>query len=175
MLTWALLVGVIGFLLVMIAGWFFKELVIRKYSQNAPQLVSYYYWIFPMGLGLTIYTILEAYTWNLHKPALANFSREVLWRLLITVLIALFIYGVIKDFDLFIKLYAFTYLAIAIFPFIYLVITKKIHFTFSVSRVTRRFLKNNFTMRFCLFRRSHLYHFAGFRQYGHCISVDERN
>jgi O-antigen/teichoic acid export membrane protein len=149
MLTWALLIGVTGFLLVMIAGWFFKDLVIRKYSQNAPQLVSYYYWIFPMGLGLTIYTILEAYTWNLHKPALANFSREVLWRLLITVLIALFIYGVIKDFDLFIKLYAFTYPAIAIFLFSYLIITKKIHFTFSVSRVTRRFFKKIISL--CIF------------------------
>ncbi len=149
MLTWALLVGVIGFLLVMIAGWFFKDLVIRKYSQNSPQLVGYYYWTFPMGLGLTIYTILEAYTWNLHKPALANFSREVLWRLLITVLIALFIYGVIKDFDLFIKLYAFTYPAIGIFLFSYLLITKKIHFTFSVSRVTRRFFKKIVSL--CIF------------------------
>ncbi|MGZ8554315.1 MAG: lipopolysaccharide biosynthesis protein, partial [Chitinophagaceae bacterium] len=46
MLTWALLIGTIGFILVMLAGWFFKDLVIRKYSQNAPELVQYYYWIF---------------------------------------------------------------------------------------------------------------------------------
>ena len=95
MLTWALLVAGVGFVLVMFAGYLFKDLVIRKYSANASQLVAYYYWIFPMGLGLTVYTILEAYTWNLHKPALANFSREVLWRLLISVLIFLFIYKAI--------------------------------------------------------------------------------
>ena len=141
MLTWALLIGVIGFILVMIAGWFFKDIVIRKYSQNSPQLVTYYYWIFPMGFGLTIYTILEAYTWSLRKPVLANFSREVLWRLLITILIVLFLSNIIKDFDLFIKLYAFTYPAIALALFVYLLYTKKIHFTFTVSKVTRRYFK----------------------------------
>ncbi|HZI52364.1 MAG TPA: lipopolysaccharide biosynthesis protein, partial [Chitinophagaceae bacterium] len=128
MLTWALLVSVIGFILVMIAGWFFKDLVIRKYSTNARQLVTYYYWIFPMGMGLTIYTILEAYTWSLGKPVLANFSREVLWRLLITVLIVLFLAGIIKNFDLFIKLYAFTFPIVAITLFGYLLFTRKIHF-----------------------------------------------
>jgi O-antigen/teichoic acid export membrane protein len=76
MISWALLVAGIGFVLVMIVGFLLKDLVIRKYSENAPQLVTYYYWIFPMGLGLTVYTILEAYTWTLHKPVLANFSRK---------------------------------------------------------------------------------------------------
>lgn len=141
MLTWALLVSIIGFILVMIAGWFFKDVVIRKYSQNAPQLVTYYYWIFPMGFGLTIYTILEAYTWSLKKPVLANFSREVLWRLLITILIVLFLFNIIKDFDLFIKLYAFAYPATALALFTYLIYTKKVHFTLSVSRVTKKFIK----------------------------------
>jgi O-antigen/teichoic acid export membrane protein len=57
------------------------------------------------------------------------------------VLIVLFITHSIKDFDLFIKLYAFTYPAIALTLFVYLLATKKIHFTFGVSKVTRRFLK----------------------------------
>lgn len=141
MFTWALVVGFIGFILVMTAGWFFKDVVIRKYSQNAPQLVTYYYWIFPMGFGLTFFTILEAYTWSLKKPVLANFSREVLWRLFITILIVLFIFNIIKDFDLFIKLYSFAYPATALALFAYLVYSKKVHFTFSVSRVTKKFIK----------------------------------
>ena len=146
LLTWALLVSAIGFILVMIAGWFFKDLVIRKYSTNARQLVTYYYWIFPMGMGLTIYTILEAYTWSLGKPVLANFSREVLWRLLITVLIMLFLAGIIKNFDLFIKLYAFTFPIVAITLFGYLLFTRKIHFTFRISKVTKRFFKKIITL-----------------------------
>ncbi|MBK7679288.1 MAG: polysaccharide biosynthesis C-terminal domain-containing protein [Chitinophagaceae bacterium] len=145
-ITWALLVSTIGFVLVMIAGWSLKHLVIQKFGTNAPQLVAYYYWIFPMGLGLTIYTVLEAYAWSLHKSIVANFFREVQWRLFTTLLIVLFVTNTIKDFDLFIKLFAFTYPGIAISLLGYLIITKKIHFTFTVSKVSRRFFKKIITL-----------------------------
>ena len=141
MITRALLVSTIGFVLVMIAGWAMKHLVIRKFGTNSPQLVAYYYWIFPMGFGLTIYTVLEAYAWSLHKSVVTNFFREVQWRLFTTVLIVLFITNTIKDFDLFIKFFAFTYPGIAVSLFAYLFFTKQIHFTFKVSKVSRRFLK----------------------------------
>ncbi len=52
MITWSLLIGIIGFALVMLAGWAFKDLVIRKFGRNSPELLIYYYWIFPMGFGL---------------------------------------------------------------------------------------------------------------------------
>ena len=141
MITWALLVGLFGFLLVMIAGWTFRSLVIRKFGEHSPLILGYYYWIFPMGLGLTIYSILEAYAWGLGKPILTSFLREVQWRLLTTVLILLFILGIIRDYGLFIKLYAFTYPTIALTLLIYLLATGKIHFTFRVSKVTRRYLE----------------------------------
>ena len=145
-ITWALLVSTIGFVLVMIAGWALKHLVLKKFGTNASQLVTYYYWIFPMGFGLTIYTVLEAYAWSLHKSIVSNFFREVQWRLLTTILIVLFVTNTIKDFDLFIKLFAFTYPGIAISIFAYLVLTKKIHFTFTVSKVSRRFFKKIVTL-----------------------------
>jgi O-antigen/teichoic acid export membrane protein len=149
MITWALLVSVIGFIFVMVAGWFFKTLVIRKFGEHSPLLISYYYWIFPMGLGLTIFTILEAYTWNLGKPVVTSFLKEVQWRLLTTVLIVLMLCGVIRDYDLFIKLYAFTFPGIAVTLFIYLLVTKKIHFTFTISKVTRRYFGK--IIRLCTF------------------------
>jgi O-antigen/teichoic acid export membrane protein len=139
MITWSLLVGSIGFIMVMVAGWFLKNLVVQKFGAHSPLLITYYYWIFPLGLGLTIYSVLEAYTWCLGKPVITNFFKEVQWRLLTTVLIVLFITNTIKDFDLFIKLFAFTFPGIAVSLFIYLLITKKIHFTFTVSKVSRRF------------------------------------
>jgi O-antigen/teichoic acid export membrane protein len=139
MITWSLLVSFMGFILVMLAGWFLKDLVIRKFGANSPLLVTYYYWIFPLGLGLTIYSVLEAYTWSLGKPVISNFFKEVQWRLFTTVLIVLFITNTIRNFDLFIKLFAFTYPGIAVSLFIYLLITKKIQFTFKVSKVSRRF------------------------------------
>lgn len=146
MISWALLVSLIGFVFVIISGWAMKNLVIQKFGTNAPKLVNYYYWIFPMGLGLTVYAVLEAYTWTLHKSVLANFFREVQWRLFTTILIVLYITHAIKDFDLFIKLFAFTYPGIAVSLFIYLVVTKKIHFTLKPSKVSRRFLKKIVTL-----------------------------
>src|SRR5260221_2877706 len=139
--TIALLTGTIGFILVIIAGILFKGLIIKKYGTNSPEIVTYYRWIFPLGFGLTIYTIFEAYTWQLHKSVLTNFLKEVLWRLFITVLIILFITGIIRNFDLFIKLFAFSYPFIALTLFVYLLFTKQIHFTFKISKVTRRFSK----------------------------------
>lgn len=146
MISWALIVSLIGFLLVIIAGLALKNLVIQKFGTNAPRLVNYYYWIFPMGLGLTIYAVLEAYTWSLHKSVVANFFREVQWRLFTTVLIVLYITNVIKDYDLFIKCFAFTYPGIAVSLFIYLIVIKRIHFTLKPSKVSRRFLKKIVTL-----------------------------
>jgi O-antigen/teichoic acid export membrane protein len=140
MITWALVVGTIGFMLVIIAGLVLKHVIIRKFSQNSSLLVHYYYWIFILGFGLTIFTILEAYSWSLRKSVLTNFLKEVQWRLLTTALIILFI-AKICDFDQLIKLYSFTYPVIAFTLFCYLVFTKKIHFTFTPSKVTRRFFK----------------------------------
>jgi len=140
--TLALATGTIGFLLVIIAGIIFKGLIIKKYGTNAPEIVTYYSWIFPLGFGMMIYSILEAYTWQLHKSVLTNFLKEVLWRLFITVIIILFIRGLIGNFELFIKIFAFSYLFIAFALFCYLAFTKKIHFTFKISKVTRRFSKS---------------------------------
>ncbi len=149
MIAWSLLVSIVGFILVMLAGWFFKELVIRKFGQHSPMLLVYYYWIFPMGLGLTIYTVLEAYAQGMGKPVVTSYLREVQWRLWTTLLIVLTLVGVIKDFDLFIKLFGFGYPCIAITLLIYLISTGKVHFTFKVSKVSRRFFSK--IVRLCSF------------------------
>ncbi|MFT3824443.1 MAG: polysaccharide biosynthesis C-terminal domain-containing protein [Chitinophagaceae bacterium] len=145
MLAWSLLASISGFVLIMLSGLFFKDLVIRKFSQNSPELVKYYYWVFPFGFGLTIYSLLEALAWQFKKAVLTSFLREVLFRLLTTALIILSFAGIIDNFDLFIKLYAFTYIAIALILFIYLIVTKKAHLHFSVSTLTRRLYKKVLT------------------------------
>lgn len=149
LLTLSLTISVIGFLLVTIAGITFKELIVKKYGTNAPEIVTFYNWIFPLGLGLTVYSILEAYAWQLQKSVLTNYLREVQWRLFTTVLIILFATGVINSFDLFIKLFSFSYPFIALTLLLYLLFTGKINFTFKRSKVTRRFAKN--IIRLCAF------------------------
>jgi len=140
-ITIALVTSCFGFLLIIIAGFVFKDLVIRKYGTNSPELITFYKWIFPLGFGLLVYTILEAYTWQLHKSVLTNFLKEILWRLFTTVIIVFFMMGVIRDFDLFIKLFSFSYPFIALVLLVYLLATGNIHFTFRLSKVTKRFSK----------------------------------
>ncbi|RYZ15409.1 MAG: lipopolysaccharide biosynthesis protein, partial [Sphingobacteriales bacterium] len=120
-------------------GLIFKTLVVGWYAENSPLLLTYYYWLFPFGFGLTIYSLLEAFTWQLKKTVLANFLREIVFRLLTTVLIVLSYVGIIKYFDLFVKIYAFTYIGIAGILLCYLFATRQIHFHFSVTHVTRKF------------------------------------
>lgn len=148
-LSLSLMVSLAGFVLVVAGGWIFKDLVIKKYNTNAPQLVDYYFWIFPMGFGLTVFSVLEAYTQSIKKPVVTNFLREVQWRLWTTLLVLLFAFQVIGNFEVFIKLYVLGYPVAALSLLIYLAIKGRLHFTFSISKVTRRFSKK--IISFCMF------------------------
>lgn len=149
MLTISLVISVIGSLVVLIIGFALKWLFERKYSAESPLAVQYYYWMFPFGFGLTIYSVLEAYAWNLKKSVVTNFLKEVQFRLITTVLICLFIFRIIPNFDLFIKIYSFGYITIALTLLAYLMLKKKIFITFTFSSVSKKFSKNIF--RFLLF------------------------
>lgn len=144
--TWALLVFLVGFCCVIIGGIYWQDIVVRKFSANSSTLITYYHWVFPFGLGFSLFTLVEAYAWQLKKSVLTNFLKEVQFRLFTTILIVLVFTGVITSFDIFIKIYSFLYLAIAGILIINLIATKQLHFTFSVSRVSKKFLKKILTL-----------------------------
>jgi len=135
----SLLFATIGFAVVTAAGILFKPLIIRKFGHNSEELVHYYYWIFPFGLGLTLYGVLEACGWQVKASILTNYLREFQWRLDNLVLILLLFAGILSGFDMFIKLYAFSYLLIALILSVYLYRKGQLHLTVKPSRVTRRF------------------------------------
>ena len=145
-LSWALLVSLVSFCLVVIAGIYFKDLIIYKFGSNSPEFVKYFYWVFPFGLGLTLYSILESYAWQLKKSILTNYLREIQFRLFTTILIVLTFAGFLGDFDLFIKIYSFTYLGIALILLTYLLSKGYLHLTFTVSIVTKKFSKKILTL-----------------------------
>jgi O-antigen/teichoic acid export membrane protein len=146
MITWALLTTLVGFAFVTIAGFFLKDFVIRKYVTNAPEIIKYYYWLFPFGLGLTIFTLLEAFAWQLRHSVVTNFLREVFFRLLTTILIVLFFTRIISGYSSFIRIYSLTYLFIALVLLVFLISRKEIHFTLKPSRVTKKFFKKIVTL-----------------------------
>ena len=140
-LTIALAITCIGFLVVTLVGIASKHVLIDVIFKNSPELPKYFYWTFIFGFGYSIYMIMEAYAWQQRQAVLSNFLKEVLFRALTTVLIILATVQVIKSFDVFIGFYSFTFLAIAIVIFIFFIRRKELHFTFSISNVTKRFRK----------------------------------
>lgn len=138
-LTVALVIAGVGFLLLLAAGHWMEPLVIRKFSQNAPSLVHYYKWIYPLGAGLLLFNVLEAWSWQHGMSTTSNFLKEALWRIFVFLLIGAFMAGWIRDYDLFIKLFSFSYPFIAGVLLWWLVVQKKITLTVKWSTVSKRF------------------------------------
>jgi O-antigen/teichoic acid export membrane protein len=87
---------------------------------------------------MLLFTILEAFSGTLQKTIFPAFLRETALRLFTLVLIAVYLLGLI-NYDLFIKLFAFLYLVIAILLASSLISSHQLHFTLNVSRVTKKF------------------------------------
>jgi len=134
----------------MLAGIVCKPLVIRKFSANSLLFVQYYYWVYILGFGLLIYSVLEGLMWALQKTVITNFLKETMLRFIITLCIALYYFKIIQ-YDSFIKLFSFTYLIIAILLIAYLIKTGHFSIHFKASRVTKKFRKKMFTMQSLLF------------------------
>ncbi len=146
LITWALFISTLGFALVVFGGWVFKDLMIRKFGAHSAELVQYYYWIFPLGFGLTFYTLLEAYAWQLKQSVFTSYLREIQFRLFNIILVYLFLTGIITSFTLFVKLYSLGYILLSSILLITLVAKGKLFFTFSTSMVTRKFRKKIWTL-----------------------------
>ncbi|HEY8389040.1 MAG TPA: oligosaccharide flippase family protein [Parasegetibacter sp.] len=147
LLTWCLLAGLIGFVLLLGGGILMEPLIVRKFIGRSPLIVEYYYWIFPFTFFLLFYSILECYTWQLKKTIFPNFLRETGLRLLTTVIIALKISHIIS-YDTFVKLFSLLFGAILVALIVYMIRLKSFHFTFRISRVSRKFFKKMFTLVF---------------------------
>lgn len=160
MMGWALTTSLLGFLMVMIAGFIFKDFVIRKFGAHSADLIKYYSWIFPLGFGLTMYSLLEAYAWQLRRSVLTTFLRELLFRIFTTILIILVFTGIIYDFDLFIKLFALTYILLALILLFLLIRSRQIHLTLRISRVTRKFSKKIAVLSSFMWSGSLIYYIA---------------
>jgi O-antigen/teichoic acid export membrane protein len=141
LLAWSLFISAIGFVLVILFGYVFKDLVIKKFSANSPEFVHYYFWIFPFGFSILLFSLFEVYAWNLKRSILTTFLREVLFRVLTTVLIFLLSFKLISTFDAFIKLYAFTYGIVFLALLGYLLWNNLLSLNFTISRVTKKFYK----------------------------------
>ena len=146
LLTWTLLISCIGFVFVILSGFVFKDLIIRKFGGNSPLFLQYYMWIFPFGFSILIFSIFEVFGWQIRQSVFTTFLKEVMFKLLTLLLIFLVSFNFIADFDKFIKLYSFTYGVTALTLLIFLIRKRAFNITFKISRVTKRFYKKMVSM-----------------------------
>jgi O-antigen/teichoic acid export membrane protein len=137
MMTLALALTLGISLLVVIAGIVFRPVMIQKFGHNSALLVQYYPWIFPFGVGLSLFYVLEAYGWQMGRSVLTSFLREMLWRLLNLLVICLLFLGVLGTYAGFIRLYSLNYLLVALVLLVFLLRKGELHFVPRISQVTK--------------------------------------
>lgn len=108
--TLTFVISIISCIIFYFALPYLQPLIIRKFGFRSPLLVEYFDWIYPMAVGLVIFSLMEAYAWVISKNVTSNFLKEFLYRILVTVLILFWTFKLIKQFDLFIGIYALLYL-----------------------------------------------------------------
>ncbi|MDE3237214.1 MAG: polysaccharide biosynthesis C-terminal domain-containing protein [Bacteroidota bacterium] len=150
LLSWAMVASFIGFILVVIAGLYLKPFIVHNYIEKSKLIIDYYYWMFPFALGMLFFSVLESFCWAIHQTVISNFLKETLMRFITTIFILLF-YLKIISFSTFIYLFSSLYLIIFIVLVIYVLKIGKLHFSFTISRVTKKFYKKMLSMQLLLF------------------------
>ena len=150
LVTWAMLVSLIGFMLALAAGWYFEPLFIRKFTERSKLIVDYYHLMFPFALGMLLFSVLEGFSWAIGKSVTTSFLKETVLRIFTTLFILLYYFKFI-NFSQFVYLFSSLYLLIFIILVIFLIRINKLHFSFTLSRVTHKFKKKMVKMQAYLF------------------------
>ncbi|MBI3719684.1 MAG: polysaccharide biosynthesis protein [Sphingobacteriales bacterium] len=140
LLSWMLVIPLIAFIIFLFVATAFKGFFIRKFSANSPQLITYYFWIFPFGFALLIYNLLDGYCNSIKRTVITNFLKETVLRILTLILILLFVFKII-DYPVFIKLFSLLYIVLVVILILYLHKQGKFHLSLKPSKLTRRLWK----------------------------------
>lgn len=136
----ALMVSMVGFILTATGVFFFKDLVVQKFSGNAAMLVNYFYLVIPFGFFILLYNILESYSYGFHKGVITSMLKETALRFFALMVILLKIFDIIS-FQWFIILYCLQYAFITLVLAAHLYSEGKLWLSFKLSRVTLKFKK----------------------------------
>ena len=150
LMTWALAVSLVGFLLVLLAGYWFQPFFVQHFSKGSKLIVDYYFWMFPFAMGMLLFSVMEGFCWALQQTVMSNFLKETGLRILTLIIVLMYYFRLIR-FDQFIHLFAFLYLAIFVVVAWVLYRSKKLHFPTKISRVTKKFKLKMFSMQALIF------------------------
>ncbi|MEY3437079.1 MAG: hypothetical protein RL335_1535 [Bacteroidota bacterium] len=133
-----LMVVLSGLALMLVLLYYFEPLIIRKFGYRSPLFIEYYDLIYPLTIGLTLFSFFEVYAWIIGKTYVSNFLKEFFFRLMSTILIILWVTGMIKGFDAFANWFSLTYLPPLFLLIFYIWQSKQVPFHIGVSSVTKR-------------------------------------
>lgn len=91
--SFTLVLSLVGFGLVAISFLFFKDEIVGAYATNSPEILDFLGVVLFITLFAVLNTILDAFTRSFIKIAVPAFFREVVLRLLVTVLVSSYLFG----------------------------------------------------------------------------------
>jgi O-antigen/teichoic acid export membrane protein len=133
-----LFVTLLGLTLLMVFLPLLKPLIIRKFGYRSPLFVEYFNLLYPLTIGLTLFSLFEGYAWITGKTIVSNFLKEFLFRFIGTVFIVLWIVGWINGFDVFAGLFSLSYFPPLFFLAFVIWRSRQIPINPGFSPVTRR-------------------------------------
>ena len=140
LITWGMISALGGILLIIALGWLFEGYFVKLYTAKSSLVVTHYTWMMPFAIGMLVFSILEGFNWAVGKSVISNFLKETLLRI-ITFFLIVALYLKWINYQQFIHLFSLQFLIIFVVLLWYLIKEKKIHLTFTISRVTRKFWK----------------------------------
>jgi O-antigen/teichoic acid export membrane protein len=147
---------ILAFLGMLIIGLCLPELkpwIIKKFGSKSPLFVDYFDLLYPLTFSVTLFSIFEAYSWSLKKTILSNTLKEFSIRILTTILICLFIVGLL-NYNNFIIGFSLIYFIPALILYLSLSKEKALPLNISFSSLTKRIGSKMFTLAGFLFSAS---------------------
>jgi O-antigen/teichoic acid export membrane protein len=144
----------VGFLLICLAGFIFKDFIIRKLGKS-PMFADHFYLVYPFTFFMLAYSWMEVFGWSLKKTVTTNFLKETLIRILTTLLIVLVGMRLIGK-ETFFNLFSWLYLIPVLILMTVLIRTHEWKLNFKISNVTKKFRGKMITFSLFVFGASFL-------------------
>lgn len=100
-ITLMMILALVGFAIFFIIFKIFETPLLSYFQDNAKEIIQYSSWVIWLTLVLVLMSVLEAFSRSLLKTAVPNLLREIVARLLLSVLVLLYFNGTLS-FDQFI-------------------------------------------------------------------------
>lgn len=129
-LSYVLLVGSGGFLIITILFIILRPAIISAYVDKSAEFIDYYYFLIPLSIFTLLFNMLEAIARAVYKTSFATFLKEALLRLLTTIGILLFMFKIL-NFNQFIYFFVLINGLCALMLLFQIIFSKEFVFKFS--------------------------------------------